>query len=355
MTGPEDAQAPVAVVPEISVSVSPSGGILPLSDKELHVTTHVKTEVAAAHGDVHLELPAGWQSKPADARFALKEIGDTADLPFTLIPSGLVAKPYTITAVASFAGHDYHEGFRSVGYQGLEPVNLYEPAVDRVTAADVKIAPNLHIGYLPGTGDSVSGSLASLGVKVTQLTAADVVAGKLAGFDAVVLGVRAYAAHPELQGTGSAGLLAYAQNGGTVIVQYVTGRFDAASAPYPLALGTEERVVVEADPVTLLKPDDRILNWPNRLTPADFEGWTEERGHGFMGTWDAHYDALLEMHDPDEEPQKGGLLVAHTGKGTWVYCALALYRQLPAGVPGAYRLFANLLSIGNEQGHPVVP
>jgi LmbE family N-acetylglucosaminyl deacetylase len=346
MTGAKDAEAPVAVVPAISVMVSPQGGVVPLGEKTLKVTARVKTEVPDASGTVRLELPAGWSAEPTDAGFALKRVGDATDVSFTVTPSGLAAKTYTLTAVASYRGQEFHEGFRAAGYKGLEPVNVYEPATYRVTGADVKIAPGLKVGYLAGTGDSVADSLAGLGVHVTMLSAADVVAGKLAGYDAVVLGVRAYAAHPELQGAGSAGLLAYAQAGGVVIVQYVTGRFEAGAGPYPLALGSEERVVVEDDPVTLLTPADPVLTWPNRIGSKDFDGWVEERGHGFMGTWDARYEAPLEMHDPGQDPQKGGLLVARTGKGVWVYCALALYRQLPEGVPGAYRLLANLLSIG---------
>ena len=351
MTGAKDAEAPLAVVPAISVMVSPSGGVVPLGEKTLKVTARVKTEVAAASGTVRLELPQGWRAEPSDAAFALKQVGDVTDVSFTVTPAGLAAKTYTLTAVANFHGQEYREGFRAVGYKGLEPVNVYEPARYRVTAADIKIAPGLKVGYLAGTGDSVADSLASLGVRVTMLSAADVVAGKLAGYDAVVLGVRAYAAHPELQGAGSAGLLAYAQAGGVVIVQYVTGRFDAGAGPYPLALNGVENVVVEESPVTLLKPADPVLTWPNRIGAKDFDGWVEERGHGFMGTWDPRYEALLEMHDPDQDPQKGGLLVGRTGKGAWVYCALALYRQLPEGVPGAYRLFANLLSMGKEPGH----
>jgi hypothetical protein len=163
----------------------------------------------------------------------------------------------------------------------------------------------------------------------------------------VVLGVRAYAAHPGLAAANGQ-LLHYAKNGGVVIVQYNLGQFDYG--PYPYSLGSAEKVVDEKAPVQLLMPENPVLSWPNKITPRDFDGWVEERGHGFMESWDPQYQAPLEVHDPDQDPQKGGLLVAKTGKGAYVYVALALYRELPEGVPGAYRLFANLLSLGKSSG-----
>ena len=159
------------------------------------------------------------------------------------------------------------------------------------------------------------------------------------------LGVRAYAAQPGLAAANGQ-LLKYAKNGGVVIVQYNLGQFDYG--PYPYSLGNAEKVVDEKAPVQLLMPESAVLSWPNKITPRDFDGWVEERGHGFMESWDPRYQALLEMHDPEQDPQKGGLLVAKTGKGAYVYVALALYRELPEGVPGAYRLFANLLSLGKS-------
>jgi hypothetical protein len=176
---------------------------------------------------------------------------------------------------------------------------------------------------------------------------ADVVGGRLAGFDVVVLGVRAYAAHPGLAAANGQ-LLEYAKNGGVVIVQYNRGTFDYG--PYPTSLGAEEKVVDETAAVRMLMPESPVLNWPNKITERDFDGWVEERGHGFMESWDAQYEAPLETHDPGQDPQKGGLLVAKTGKGAYVYVAYALYRELPEGVPGAYRLFANLLSLGKNSG-----
>ncbi|HEX4651870.1 MAG TPA: PIG-L family deacetylase, partial [Granulicella sp.] len=276
----------------------------------------------------------------------LKGPGALAKVAFTVTPAGLAAgHEYKLAAVAEAGGKEYREGFRAVGYPGLTPTNFYRAATDRLVAGDVKVAPGLKVAYLPGTSDAVEASLDQIGVHATTISVADVAAGRLAGYDAVVLGVRAFAAHPELAAA-NAKLLDYAAAGGTVIVQYNTGEMPAG--PYPMSLGASEKVVEETAPVTLLDGAAQALRWPNRITPQDFNGWIEERGHGFMGTWDPRYEALTEVHDPGQDPQKGGLLVAKTGKGSYVYVAYALYRQLPEGVPGAYRLFANLLSLGKK-------
>ncbi len=163
-----------------------------------------------------------------------------------------------------------------------------------------------------------------------------------------MLGIRAYAARPELR-TANARLLNYVKAGGIVLVQYQTPEFRSGDAPYPLSVpGDAEKVVEEDSVVSILTPEDPLLNFPNRITAADFNGWVEERGHGFPRSWDPHFRALTEMHDAGQDPQKGGLVYAPYGKGAYVYLAFAFFRELPAGVPGAYRLMANLLSLGKN-------
>ncbi|MBB5330119.1 PIG-L family deacetylase [Tunturiibacter gelidoferens] len=346
VTGQGTVYEPLVVAPAISVAMSPSAGVVPLTEKTLMVSAKVKSNVkGAATGAVKLELPKGWTASPEKAEFSLAKDGDSMDVPFVVTPGKMAEKAYTMTAVASFGGKDYREGYKTVGYAGLLPASLYRPATYRARGTDVKVAPGLTVGYLPGTGDEVQASLENLGVHATTLTMNDVAAGKLSGYDVVVLGVRAYAAHPGLAAANGQ-LLQYAKNGGVVIVQYNLGNFDYG--PYSYSLGEAEKVVDEKAPVKLVVPDSPVLSWPNKITERDFDGWVEERGHGFMGTWDAQYVAPLETHDPGQDPQKGGLLVAKTGKGAYVYVALALYRELPEGVPGAYRLFANLLSLGKN-------
>jgi hypothetical protein len=226
----------------------------------------------------------------------------------------------------------------------------YHPATFKAVGVDVKTAQNLHVGFLPGTGDDVPRALEDLGVQLQILSAADIETGDLSRFDAIVLGVRAYAVRPELRSANSR-LLSYVNNGGVLIVQYNVQNFDPDYGPYPLTVGNAPRVVDEAAPVVILDPPSPLFAWPNKITTADFDGWEEERGHGFMEKYDEHhYQALVETHDPDQKPQKGGLLVARYGKGIYVYNAFALYRQLPAGVPGAYRILANLVSLGKNPG-----
>jgi LmbE family N-acetylglucosaminyl deacetylase len=344
VTGLGTVYEPLVVAPAISVAVSPAAGVVPLTEKTLLVTARVRSNVkGAATGSVRLELPAGWTAAPERAEFSLVKDGDEAEIPFVVTPGKMAETAYTMTAVASFAGKEYREGYKTVGYAGMLPGNLYRPATYSARGVDVKVAPGLRVGYLPGTGDEVEASLENLGVHATTLTMADVAGGRLARFDVVVLGVRAYAAHPGLAAANGQ-LLEYAKNGGVVIVQYNRGQFDYG--PYPTSLGSEEKVVDETAAVKLLVPESPALSWPNKITERDFDGWVEERGHGFMESWDPKYEAPLETHDPGQDPQKGGLLVAKTGKGAYVYVAYALYRELPEGVPGAYRLFANLLSLG---------
>jgi hypothetical protein len=303
-------------------------------------------EQLGVEGTARLALPAGWRSEPVSARFSFSHAGEAKTFSFRVTPGTLAETNYTLKAVAETDFGKTSEGFRAVGYKGLTPTNIYTSATYRARGVDVKIAPGLKVGYLPGTGDEVQASLENLGVHATTLTMDDVTAGRLAGYDVVVLGVRAYAANPGLAAANGK-LLEYAKDGGVVIVQYNLSKFDG---PYPSSLGSTEKVVDETAAVKLLMPESPALSWPNRVTARDFDGWVEERGHGFMESWDPQYQALLETHDPDQDPQKGGLLVAKTGKGTYVYVALALYRELPEGVPGAYRLFANLLSLGSETG-----
>jgi LmbE family N-acetylglucosaminyl deacetylase len=338
---------PLVVVPAISVAVSPAAGVVPLTEKTLTVTAKVRSNVkGATMGQVRLDLPSGWTASPAREEITLTKDGDEVEVPFVVTPGTMSEKAYTMTAVATFAGKDYREGYKTVGYAGVPPTNLYRPASYSARGTDVKVAPGLRVGYLPGTGDEVQAALEDLGVHATTLTMADIVSSRLADFDVVLLGVRAYAAHPALIAANGQ-LLRYAQNGGVVIVQYNTGQIDFG--PYPLSVGDAEKVVDEKTPVRLLEPKSQLLQWPNMISERDFDGWVEERGHSFMESWDPRYQALLETHDPGQDPQRGGLLVAKTGKGTFVYVAFALYRQLPEGVPGAYRLFANLLSLGGRK------
>jgi LmbE family N-acetylglucosaminyl deacetylase len=337
---------PLIVVPAISVQTEQRRTIIPLDRKSstLSVTIHNNLS-AGAKGTLHLNLPDGWSATPETPEFDLAKEGQEQTVNFTVTPGAITEKPYSITAVAEYNGKQYTSGYVTTGYPGLHPYNQYNPATETLTGVNVKVAPELNIGYVMGTGDSVPQSLESLDVHVHLLSGADISAGDLSKYNEIVLGIRAYAARPELARYNQR-LLNYVHNGGVLVVQYQTGEYDHDFGPYPYTLSrAPEKVVDETAAVELLDPQNPLLSWPNKITETDFNGWVEERGHSFLREWDPQYQALTETHDAGQDPQKGGLLYARDGQGAYVYVAYALYRQLEEGVPGAYRLFANLLSL----------
>lgn len=344
-TGPGGYYEPLVVTPAIGVSVDPQERILPLNGSALPVKVMVHTE-AAAEGTVSLKLPDGWRSEPAEAKFQRKTAGDTDPILFSVTPAGAQTGAYSIKAIAQSAGHTYESGWHSVGYAGLRPYNQYAPAEIKTRKIDVKVAPNLRIGYVMGPGDLVPEAMEGMGLTPRLLSNSDLISGDLSAYNVIVIGIRAYSVRPELAKV-QPRLEDFVRNGGTLIVQYQSSNFPA---PLPLSLGGRlpERVVDEQAPVKLIDPSNLLLNFPNKISTADFDGWVEERGHSFLESWDPGYTALTETADPGQDPQRGGLLVTHQGKGTYIYVAYALYRQLPELVPGAYRILANLLSAGAE-------
>ncbi len=335
---------PLLMGPPISVILPATAGAVPLTAKSFPLSCTIHSNVKGpAKGTIHLQLPTGWRVTPDQAPFTIAGDGEDQETTFQIYPVAIRPETYEVKGIAEYNGKPYQEGYQLVGYPGLRPYPYYRAATYKAVGVNVKTAPGLNIAFLPGTGDDVPRALGDLNLRVHILTISDINNELLKNYDAVVLGVRAYTAHPELRGANRQ-LLEYVKDGGTLIVQYNLDDFDFG--PYPLSLGSNPaKVVDEGSNVDLLQPNNPVLNWPNKITKADFGGWEEERGHGFMKTWDTHYQSLLETHDPDQDPQKGGLLVAHYGKGIYVYDAFALYRQLSAGVPGSYRILANLVSI----------
>jgi len=339
-------EQPLLMGPAISVSVSPAAGAVPLDAKSFTFTCTVRCNAKGpANGALRLRLPAGWESAPAEHPFSFGRDGDGDTFRFQVTPHNIKAQRYEIRAVAEYRGRNYEEGYRLVGYAGLRPYPYYRPASYQAVGVDVKTASGLRVAFFPGTGDDVPRALEDLGVPLQILSSGDVQTGNLGQYDAIILGVRAYAVRPELRAANNR-LLDYVKNGGVLIVQYNLQNFDGDYGPYPFSLGQNpQKVVDETSHVNLLHPDSPVFSWPNKITGADFEGWSEERGHGFMEKWDPRYEPLIETHDPNQDPQRGGLLLAHYGSGVYIYDAFALYRQLPAGVPGAYRILANLVSL----------
>ena len=218
-----------------------------------------------------------------------------------------------------------------------------------VRGLDVQTAPGLRIGYVMGVGDQVPAGIAQLGYPVTLLDAAALATGDLTRFDTILTGTRAYAVREDLK-TSNQRLLDYVKGGGNLVVLYNTEELiPARYAPYPAVHGPRaEEVSEEEAPVRLLAPAAQVVTWPNRITAADFDGWVEQRGSKFWAAWDPAYTPLLETFDQGQPPQQGGWLQASFGQGTYTYCAYAFHRQLPYGVPGAYRLLANLLALGHR-------
>jgi LmbE family N-acetylglucosaminyl deacetylase len=347
---------PLLLGPAISVTLSPAAGAVPVGTKAFEFSCTVHSNVKGpAEGSLRLRLPAGWRSTPESAPFSMLRDGEDRTITFSVLPDMVKPGEHRITAVAEYQGKTYEEGYRLVGYAGLRPYPFYRPAVYRAVGVDVKTAPGLRIAYLPGTGDDVPQALANLGQSVRTLAESDVTHGDLSAYDAIILGTRAYAVRPELKVANNR-LLEYVKNGGVLIVQYNLQDFDQNYGPYPFSLGANpQKVVDEGSKVALLKPESPAFTWPNRITESDFRGWVEERGHGFMKTWDDRYEALTETADPDQDPQRGGLLLARYGKGAYIYDAFALYRQLPSGVPGAFRILANLVSLGKNPAWTAAP
>jgi LmbE family N-acetylglucosaminyl deacetylase len=338
--GPGGIYEPLVVTPAIGVRMEPEARILPLDGSALPVRVTVHAQ-ARAEGTVELNLPAGWMAQPSSASFHLSEAGDTEPISFSVTPAATQTSSYTIQAVVHSAGKTYQTGWESVGYAGMLPYNLYKPAQLLTRRVDVKLATGLRIGYIMGTGDEVPDAIEALGVMPHLLTKVEIASSDFSNFNVLVVGIRAYSAVPELA-SAEPRLEAFVKRGGTMIVQYQSADFPA---PLPLRLGrAPERVVDETAPVKLLNITNSLLTTPNALGSADFDGWVEERGHSFLESWDAAYLPLTETADQGEDPQQGGLVVAHPGKGTYIYISYALYRQLPELVPGAYRILANLLS-----------
>jgi len=333
---------PISIIPPVSISSLPTATVLPNGQTTAQLTATLRTD-ATTSANINVQSPHNWsiEAKAAGAN----------SIHFFLHPTAPITGPQIFHVTAQTPDHHtYTEGFRSVGYPGLIYTNYYTPATTRVVPVDLKLPAHVRIAYLPGTGDPVPEALASIGLAPTMITVADLTPTNLANFDTVILGVRAYTANPNLHGAPTQSLLAFARNGGNVLVQYQSADFTAADAPYPLNIGSAEKVVDETAPVQLLSPASPLLTTPNQITSADFNNWIAERGHGFLGTWDDHYTALTDTHDPGgpetapQLPQRGGLITVRLGKGRWTYCAFALYRQLPEAVPGAYRLFVNLIT-----------
>jgi LmbE family N-acetylglucosaminyl deacetylase len=343
---------PLAVVPAFSVALEPGTQAISThngssSTVTVGVTSNLSREV---RGVLRLELPAGWRSEPAQFAVEFTRRGEKQDSQFKVFPAGLQEGRAKVRAVLDVGGEKFSEGYTLVTREDLGSFYYYQPAVQRVSIVDVRVPHDLKIGYIMGAGDDIPTVLKQVGMNVTLISPEELASEDLSGYGTIVLGIRAYDTQKDVVANNKK-LLDFVAAGGTLIVQYNTGVGDFNSGhftPYPAEL-SRARVSVEEAPVEILAPENSVFHYPNEITARDFDGWVQERGLYFMDKWDEHFQPLLACHDPGEDAQKGGLLRAQYGKGTYIYTGYAFFRQLPAGVPGAVRLYVNLLSAGHEK------
>ncbi len=345
---------PIFIVPAVAVTATPHIAAIPLGavsedgrSREIVVT--VEAQDPAADGTASLDLPPGWRSDPASIDITFETTGERRTARFRVLPPATLT-PGTVQIGARFrvaTGATYERGYAVIAYPHTRGRTLYTPAQTRVAVLPVAIADGLRVGVVEGAGDDAALVLSQLGATVEPLDADALARGDLSRFHAIVTGTRAYEVRADLIAN-NARLLDWVRAGGTLVVQYnkyelVEGGF----APYPLTMSRPHgRVADETSPVRIVEPDHPALNRPNRITTADFDGWVHERGLYFADTWDDRYAAPLEMADPGEPALRGSLLIASVGRGHYVYTGLALFRQWPDAVPGAFRLIANLVSLG---------
>jgi len=300
-------------------------------------------------GNLKLVLPSGWRSEPSSFEFELKQQGEEQSFNFTVFP-GAAELDGSMSAVVESEGKKFSNSLLTIQYDHIPIQTLLPTAEAKVVRMNLKKEGSV-VGYIRGAGDDIPGSLRNLGYEVWEMKNEEITAVNLKKVDAVVLGVRALNTNDRIRFI-MPDLLNYVKEGGTLVVQYNTSNdFEIDKdkfSPYPLTL-SRERVTEENSTVTILKPDHRVLNFPNKISAEDFDGWVQERGLYFPSAWGQEFEAILSMHDTGEPARNGSLLVAKYGEGHYVYTGLSFFRELPEGVSGAYKLFTNIISLGKSQ------
>jgi hypothetical protein len=334
---------PLIVTPPVHVSFEDPVHIFTTSrPRELTVNVAAVRDVASAA--VRLDLPTGWSSDPAVRTVERLRAGEVVTVRFNVRPS-VTSRSGKARATVEVDGRTVDVGIVEADYDHIPHQVLHVPATANLLSVPVAVTAK-RVGYVMGAGDDVAVGLRRIGCTVEELSDEALMSADLRSFDAIVVGVRAYNTRPMLR-TAKPRLEQYVRAGGTVVVQYQTtarGESDDV-APVPLVIG-RERVTEENASMQMLDPAHRALRHPNRITSDDFSGWVQERGLYYASTWDDAFVPLLSANDAGEPARRGGLLVASIGRGHFVYTGLSLFRQIPAGVPGAYRLLANLVSLG---------
>ncbi|HYG99582.1 MAG TPA: PIG-L family deacetylase [Terriglobales bacterium] len=345
---------PLAVGPHFSVAVSPVTQIVQTTTTvAFPIRTSARTNLrTSSDATFAVESPGpGWQVSTTHSTLRFPAPGQEQSVEARVTPPpNLPEGTYHLGAHVTHSGNNYREGYTLITRPDIGSTLYYQAAKERINAVNVSVPKGLRVGYVMGAGDEIPSVLRQIGMDVTLISPEELSTGNLGKYGTIVLGIRAYDTRDDLRANNKR-LLDYVSNGGTLVVQYNADyeEFNAGSfTPYPATL-SRDRVSVEEAPVDILAPTDSVFRWPNQITKSDFEGWVQERGLYFMGQWDDKFEALLTSNDPGEAPMKGGLLSAKYGKGTYIYTGYAFFRQLPFGVPGAVRLFVNLVSAGHEQ------
>ncbi len=343
-------EQPLAIGPEFSVELSPSNSVIPSDIRgSMSVKITARDQSTGPKAQIALSVPRGWRAEPPQESVDIPKDA-SKDASFQVFPSDLKESQTHIWAKLTSGKKTYGEGYTVVTRDDLGTAYYYQPAAQHVSIVDVKVPKDLKLGYIMGAGDEIPAVLQQIGMNITMIPPEKLATENLGNYQTIVLGIRAYDTQKDVIANNKR-LLDYVRNGGRLVVQYNTmGSFGVPIdfnagkyTPYPATL-SRSRVSVEEAPVKILDPSNEIFHYPNEITAKDFDGWVQERGLYFMSQWDPQFTPLLESHDPGEQEQKGGLLLTHYGKGTYIYTGYAFFRQLPAGVPGAVRLFVNLIS-----------
>lgn len=340
---------PFIITPPVYVGISDN--VLVFSENsEKEVTVKVMAGKDNVAGQVSLDVPNGWSLTPNNYQYNLKVKGEQASFVFKVNPPS-IDSDVTSRAVATYNGKSYSRDLLTIDYPHIPFQTIFPESKARMVKINLEKRGEL-IGYIQGAGDDIPRSLRQIGYQVEELNPSNLKSNELAKYDAIIMGVRAYNTIDALR-FGQVELLKYVENGGTLLVQYNTNSRLVTNdlSPFPLKIG-RDRITVEEAEVSILAPKHPIMNFPNKITSKDFDNWVQERGLYFPGEWDKAFTTIISSADPGEEPLTGGLLVAKYGKGHYIYTGYSWFRQLPAGVPGAFRIFANLISIGSYEENP---
>lgn len=341
---------PLIVAPPVTVGFAERALVFPGAASRT-VEVQVRATEAGAQGEVRIESPDGWKVEPASRVFTIEDLGGIAALAFEVTPPAAGGRG-ELQAVAVAGGREVRQSMRTIDYEHIPPQTVFRNARVSVVRTDAKLLSR-RIGYVMGAGDDVPAALRQLGAEVTLIAPADLARADLSRFEAIVTGVRAYNVHKDLRASQSR-LLEYVEKGGTLVVQYNVAPSPFLGAdpkmlekigPYPMQV-TSDRVTVEDAELSPVEAGSFLLETPNRITAADYAGWVQERGLYFARNWDSHYAPLWSVADPGEKPSQGATLYTKYGAGVYIFTPMSWFRQLPAGVPGAYRIFANFLSAG---------